>query len=250
MKKILYLLGLSVIISLMVASCKIDNYEGPNGQISGKFLDKVTGELVGTDLNTGNAIGVYELGWPTENKQTWYIKNTGEYTNNLVFAATYRIEFTNCNFWPYIVPDFVVTKGANTHDFPVVPYIRVKNPAITYDAGTKIVTATFNLETDSAAKIKLDRIQLFAFTDMWVGNTINFGITTGGARKVAPADVSATIAATQYTLTMNVAAAENSTKFPVTRNYYFRIGALAKGGVGTMRFNYSPLVKITNIVRP
>jgi hypothetical protein len=234
MKKILYLLGLSFIISLITVSCEIDNYEGPNAQISGKFLDAITGDLVGTDITNGSSIGVYELGWASEAKQTWNIKNTGEYTNNLVFASTYRIEFTNCNFWPFIVNDFVVKKGANTYDFKVTPFIRVLNPSITYNAG--------------GAGVTLNTIQLYGFTDIWVGNYISFGITAGGAQKKSPGAVPAAIATTQYTLTMDVSA--NATKFPVTRNYYFRIGALANiAGVGTVRWNYSPVTKI-NITRP
>lgn len=231
----------------MTLSCEIDNYDGPNASITGKFLDSATGELVGTDITNGNSIGVYELGWPTEAKQTWNIANTGEYTNKLVFAAKYRIEFTNCNFYPFIVNDFVVQKGANTYDFTVTPYLRVKNPVITYDASTKIVKATFSLEGGAATGITINEIRLFAFTDQWVGNYVKFAITNTNCYKKAPANISSTInTATQYELTIDVAA--NPTLFKTARDYYFRIGALANvSGVGTVRHNYSPLTVI-NIV--
>lgn len=232
----------------MTVSCEIDNYEGPNASISGKFLDSATGELVGTDITDGNSIGVYEQGWPTEAKQTWAVKNTGEYTNNMVFAANYRVEFTNCNFFPFKIEDFVVKKGSNTYDFTVTPYIRVKNPSITYNDATKTVTATFNLEK-GGDNVTLKEIRLFAFTDQWVGNYVKFGITSGSCYKTTSSGAisSAIDPSTQYTLTMDVAA--NAGSFKYTRNYYFRIGALATvPNVGTVRHNYSPLVTL-NIER-
>lgn len=247
MKKILNISIITVLVSFFAVSCEIDNYEGPDATITGKFLDSVTGELVGTDITNGNTIGVYEQGWPTEAKQTWNIMNTGEYTNNLVFAANYRIEFKDCNFWPLTINDFVVKKGANTYDFTVTPYIRVKNPSITYNDAAKTVTATFNLEAGGAG-VTLNEIRLFAFTDQWVGNYVKFAISTSNCYKKSPAQVSATIdPSTQYTLTMDVSA--NASLFKYTRNYYFRIGALANiSGVGTVRHNYSPLTVI-NITR-
>lgn len=242
MRKILYLFVLSCFVSLMTMSCEVDNYDGPDATITGKFLDNVTGDLVGTDITNGNSIGVYELDWPTEAKQTWNINNTGEYTNNLVFAANYRIEFTNNNFYPIIVNDFVVKKGANTYDFTVTPYLRVVNPVITYDATTKIVKATFSLEA-GGTDVKLNEIRLFVFTDKWVGNYVKFAITSATCYKKPPA-VSATVsAATQYELTMDVAA--NPTLFKTTLDYFFRIGALGTvPNVGTVRHNYSPLVTL------
>lgn len=241
MKRILKIAVLPLLLSLLVISCEIDNYEGPDAKITGRFLDSKTGELVGTDITNGNSIGAYELGWASESRQTWAIKNTGEYTNNLVFASTYRLEFTNCNFFPFTVDNFVIKEGENVHDFTVTPYIRVKNPNITYDASTKTVRATFSLEAGGDG-VKLDEIRLFAFTDHWVGNYVKFAIaTTDCYKKASSNQVNATIGSDTYTLTMNVEA--NSALFKYSRNYYFRIGALAKvSGVGTVRHNYSPLV--------
>ncbi len=246
MKKILRIFILACIV--FTTSCEIDNYEGPDATITGKFLDSATGELVGTDIRNGNEIGVYELGWASESRQAWYIKNTGEYTNNMVFASTYRIEFTNCNFYPFVVDDFVVNKGDNTHDFTVTPFIRVKNPSITYDSTTKTVKATFSLEA-GGSDVSLSEIRLFAFTDMWVGNYIKFGISNEDCyKKASGGAISSQInPSTQYELTMKVD--DNSNFFEYTRNYYFRIGALANvPDVGTIRHNYSPLV-VLNIAR-
>ena len=247
MKNILKILVLPLVISVLAISCEIDNYDGPDASISGRFLDNVTGELVGTDISNGNSIGAYELGWASEARQNWVIKNSGEYTNNLVFAGTYRLELNNGNFYPFVVNDFVIEKGSNTYDFTVTPFIRIKNPEIRYDAATKIVTATFNLEA-GGTDVKLNEIRLFAFTDHWVGNYVKFAIASADCyKRVSNNLVSATISGDKYTLSMNVA--DNASLFKYTRNYYFRIGALATvSGVGTVRHNYSPLTVI-NIER-
>lgn len=249
MKRIPYILSLIVAaVALMTVSCEIDNYEGPDATISGKFIDSASGELVGTDISNGNSIGVYELGWKTEAKQTWAVKNTGEYANNLVFASTYRLEFTDCNFYPFKVEDFVINKGANTHDFTVTPYLRIVNPSITYDGSTKTVTARFALQK-GGNEVNLNEIRLFAFTDHWVGNYVKFPVTSASSyKRAANNGVSATInPETIYELTMDVSA--NADLFKYSRNYYFRIGALATvPNVGTVRHNYSPVV-VLNIER-
>lgn len=246
MKIILRIFAFACVV--LATSCEIDNYDGPDATITGKFLDSETGELVGTDIRDGNEIGVYELGWTSESRQTWYVTNTGEYTNNLVFASTYRLEFTNCNFYPFVVNDFVLNAGDNMHDFTVTPFIRIKNPSITYDSATKTVKATFNVEA-GGNDVTLSEIRLFAFTDMWVGNYIKFGITNEDCyKKVSSEAISSEInPSTQYELTINVD--DNASSFEYTRNYYFRIGALANvPDVGTVRYNYSPL-EVINIAR-
>ena len=244
MKNIIKSLALIILFVALTTSCEIDNYDGPDASISGKFIDNATGELVGTDIVNGNSIGAIELGWATESRQNWAVKNTGEYTNNLVFASTYRIEFTSCNFYPFVVNDFVIKKGENNHDFTVIPFLRIKNPNIVYDSQSKTVKATFNIEA-GGSNVTLNEIRLFAFTDHWVGNYVKFGITSGSCyKRASTGDISSIInPSQQFELVIDVAG--NPDLFKYSRNYYFRIGALANvSGVGTVRHNYSPLVAI------
>jgi hypothetical protein len=217
---------------------KIDNYEAPNAQVRGSILDAVTRTLVETDIQNGSALRVYELGWPTEAAQTWVIKQDGTYQNDLIFAAHYKVEFINGNFYPFTVNDVEFKKGQNTQDFEVTPYIRVKNPSITKEGNT--IKATFSLEAGKP-EVKVAAINLFAFTDIYVGNIVKFA-TSGGSQTFSPA---ATIDGTVYTLTIDLSNTTNANLFKYNRNYYFRIGALASvSGVGTVRYNYAPLVVI------
>ncbi|CAK7023346.1 DUF3823 domain-containing protein [Bacteroides rodentium] len=238
MKKILLLIS-SCLFAL--TSCEIDNYEAPNASIHGSILDAQTGELVGMDVQDGGELRVVELGFENPQTQSWRLMNTGEYRNNLVFAATYDIRMENNNCYPFVEKDVVVKKGDNTKDFKVTPYIRIKNPKIEKN-GNQIV-ATFSLEGGKGDE-KLSSIQLFAFSDMWVGNIVKFGLS-GGTDKMdfAPAidiDPSQT-----YRLAIDIDANKSSFKY-TGKNYFFRIGAKADiPSVGTIRHNYSPLVSIS-----
>ena len=239
MKKIFYVL-LASVVAFAATSCEVDNYEAPNASIEGSFLDSKDGSLVGTDTTNGNEIGVYEQGYSAETKETWYVDNTGTYANKRIFAADYRIEFMNTNFYPYEGSNMItVKKGNNKVDFTVTPFLRVVNPTITYNEAAKTVTAKFKVEqgkTDS--EITLGEVRLFAFGTKWVGNSFCFG--GGNDSKIS---VNAPVDPTQeFTLTMKT----DNNDFKYNKTYYFRIGVKANGPgkYGTIRHNYSPLVKI------
>ena len=243
--KITYLLA----FLLVLTGCdmfKMDNYDRPNAKIRGSIIDAATKELVGTESSStnGSTIKVYEKGYTSETLQTWVIKSSGEYQNDLVFASHYRVEFTDCNFFPFTVDDVELKPGANVRDFEVTPYIRVKNPSITRQ-GDKVV-ATFNLEAGKP-EVKLSQIRLFSFSDWHVGQQVTFvvqdpeGAEFPNTRNFNP---SITIdSSTQYTLTIDIP--HNATDYfkYAGKNYYFRIGALADvSGVGTVRHNFSQTV--------
>lgn len=236
MKRILLLLSCA---AFLFAGCQVDNYDAPDAQVYGSFLDEKTGELVGTDIENGNSIIVVEQGFENPSNQYWNIKNTGEYRNNFVFSAMYDIKFENCNFYPFSQNDVKIKKGENKLDFTVTPYIRVVNPSIVKENG-KIV-AKFRLEAGKS-EVRLNSVQLFAFSDMWVGNSVKYSLS-GGTDKQSFENI-AINSSTEYTLTIDLAENKNSFKY-TGKNYYFRIGALASvSGVGTVRHNYSPLVAI------
>lgn len=239
MKKIILLLSAAFVA---LTSCEIDNYEGPNAEVHGFFYDAKDGKtLVGTDIVDGNSINVYEQGFSSESRQVWAIDNSGEYTNKRVFAATYRIEFLNTNFYPYEGEKmWSVKRGKNERDFLVTPFIRIKDATVTYDSGSDKIIAKCKLEP-GGNDVTLSQIRLFVFTDKWVGNRINSGIQGTSVLNPDGEEIDPT---KEYTLVIDRTANKNF--FQYSRNYYFRIGALAKGPskYGTIRHNYSPLVAI------
>jgi len=227
---------------MAVTSCEIDDFPGPDAQVFGAIIDSLDGALVEQDIQTGSQIEVQELGFPTLVSQFWVIKNNGEYRNNLVFSNDYDIYMRNGNFFPYTLREVSITPGENEIDFRVVPYIRVKNCIITRDQANNRIVATFTLEAGKPI-VKVKSIRLYAFSDQYVGEYIKFATTgTGFSQTFSP-----TIAinpATTYTLSIDLAA--NSTLIKPGRSYFFRVGAMADvAGVGTIRTNYAPNVKIT-----
>ena len=236
MKKI----SIAFVIGLLaITACTKDNYSGPDAKIQGRFLDSATGALVGTDIQNGNAIQVVEQGFEGHSQvQTWNVMNTGEWQNKLVFSGTYDVTLQNGNFFPQ-TEVLVVKKGNNQHDFVVTPYLRIINPSISKSGN--IVTATFSLQAGSP-EVKVKSVRLFAFSDMWVGNSVKYNLS--GGTDLKEYDSAVEVDGTQYTLTIDTSA--NSAFFKYTnKNYYFRIGALAAvNGVGTVRHNYSELVVI------
>lgn len=245
MKKIFYSLFLFVGLIMVAASCEKDNYPAPDALFFGVIMDSVGGALVEQDLQTGTTIGMYEQGYPTSVLQSYVIMQNGEFRNNLTYSSTYNIEFPSSNFYPYKVPGFVMKPGANQYDFQVVPFIRIQNCSITYDAATNKVTATFNLEGGKPTA-KVSKITLYVFTDMYVGEYIKKTIATGTGQpsRTFTGAAQTIVPATVYTLSIDLAA--NASVFAVHRNYYFRVGAIAANitGVGTIRTNYVPYVKI------
>lgn len=224
-----------------LSSCKLDNYAGPDAQIHGKILDEKTGALVGTDIQNGSELKIYEQGYKAaethSNGRTLVIQNTGEYRNNMMFAAQYEVVFENGNFYGFSKM-IDVDKGDNEIDFTVIPFLRVRDCSITKSGNT--VTAKFKLEGGKGDE-KVSGIQLFAFSDIWVGNYVKFAIT-GDTDKAEPDEV--VDPSKEYTLTIDVDA--NKSLFKYTgKNYYFRVGAKASvPGAGDIKHNYSELVRI------
>jgi len=180
-------------------------------------------------------------------RKTWYIKQNGEYRNNLVYSNVYRFDFSSCNFFPFDTT-YTIKPGENKIDFIVTPYIRIKDLSITHDeAGQKII-AKFKLEA-GAPTVKVSRISLYAWTDIYVGEYVKKTLATGtGQPTTTLTGAAQTLDPNlEYTLSIDLAANSSTSRngFGIHRNYYFRVGALAiQSGVGTIRPNYAPYVKI------
>lgn len=247
MKKTLYILSLFTSFVLFATSCQKDNYPYPNAQVFGAIRDSISGGLIETDLNSGSQIGAYEQGYATPVIRNWVVKQNGEYRNNLVFANTYNFVFQSCNFFPKTITGLEIKAGENPIDFQVIPFIRLKNVSITYDAAANKINATFSIEGGKPT-VKVAKVSLYAFTDIYVGEYVKKTLTAtataiptqslaGAAQTINPATV--------YSLSIDLTQAANVAVFAIHRNYYFRVGAMGiQTGVGTIRTNYAPYVVI------
>lgn len=226
MNKLRLLLFVSII---GLASCKKDNYDGPDSGLSGKFVDEATNELVQMDIIRGTRIEFVEHGYANPQNQYMILKNDGTYANTLMFANTYTIRISEPNFIPIAEQELVI-KGQTTLDFKVTPYIRIKDVSIVKN-GTK-VTATFKLQQNVINNVQ--KIGLYAHSDSRVGEPMRLVAAEQQINAV-------TNPATVYTLEIDLPS--NSTQLKPGNDYYFRVGALI--GVGGSKPNYAAAVKIS-----
>ena len=249
MKRTLYYILAVILAAFSVSACdmfKLDNFDGPNAQISGRLIDAETKELIGIEAaaNVGfdwstwssytsveaGALVVMEQGWAAKDPgQDWLVRYDGQYRNNLVFAGDYK--FT-CKKLPCYEPadsSFTVREGANKMDLELVPYCRIVDPQFSVKknfAGeyTKLVV-TFKVElTDPSKANKVANVAFCANTQMFVGaNYQNLAKGDAGAKKK---DVTA---GSTVTLEIDMKNTSNADLFRYNRERYLRVGAMANG---------------------
>ena len=138
---------IAVLLSVaFVTSCdllKRDTFDGPDAEVTGRLLDAKTGELINIEaaqVTTGSwwnqttynygALVIMEQGWkdangqPVSQEQHWFVRYDGHYTNNLVFAADYKVSMKLLPVYEPDKADFSLNKGSNTVDFSVIPFCR------------------------------------------------------------------------------------------------------------------------------
>ena len=280
MKKIIIIAAL-LMPMLFAASCdmfQLDSYEGPNAEVTGNLLDVVTGEKVSleaamsqtfswttwsmvTTIDYG-AIVVYEQGYvpPTwegdpaeypgkDGGQSWLVRFDGQYTNTLVFAGTYK--YSTQKMLPCYDPEegkdtFTLKKGKNHMDIGVVPFCRVKDPKISYDAASKKMIATFYVELgDPARANKISNVAFCGNTQLFVGcNNMNL------AKDHKPAKAQNITPGELVTLEIDTTAPENANLFKYSnQDRYFRLAAMAEGnGYNSEKnkyYNFSPIYKVS-----
>lgn len=274
MKRIIYALAF-LAAAAAVSSCDMfeyDNYDGPNAQITGRLLDVKTGAKIGVeaaqtsawDWSTWSmktttecgALVVAEQGFipPTwqgnpedyelqESDQIWLVRFDGMYTNNIVFAGNYRL---STRLLPCYEPEnnlFELKKGKNKMDIGLVPYCRIVDPVISYDAAAKQIVATFYVELGDPSKANtVSNVALCGNTQLFVGcNYQNLSKNDKGAqaKNVKPGD--------PVTLVIDMTSPSNGDLFKYTQERYFRIAAMATGNGfnGNNIYNFSPIFKMS-----
>ena len=240
---------MAAMAAFCMTSCEwflLDNTEQHNATVSGKIIDAATGETVQTEINNGGSIRFVELGWkdkdgiPVESFQSWTVKNNGTYRNNLVWAGDYRMETIEQNYYP-LTQEFKLEKGDNVVDFTVTPYLRFLSHSFKYDAASKKIIATCEVQVaDPTKTTTLNEVRLCCYTDCFVGyayNNCKDDATAVAKNVTMDANGKATV-----TLEIDTQASVNATEFKYERTHNVRLAGLATGsGVNTSsRYNFTP----------
>ena len=240
---------MTVIAALCVTSCDwfvLDNMPGHDATVTGKIVD-ADGNLVPSEVysytqnystyNNGY-INIVELGWDEEAYQTWFVKNNGTYRNNLVWAGKYRMDTKDANFYP-VTHEFELKKGDNEVNFTVQPYVKFLSQEFTYDATTKKIIGTCQVQvTDPTKTTSLNEVRLCCYTDCFVSTYFNNCSNDAGAVKqnvAFDADGKATV-----TVEIDTQLEANFTEFKYERVHYVRFAALATGSANSSaRYNFT-----------
>lgn len=233
MKKILCAWGI-LMIGLILTSCEIDNYDGPDASFEGKILDIETGELIQQEnINENSLIYYIEEGWDDKNPliQTMRFKNDGTFNNNMMFSGKYKIIMNQGNYVPVVdTLRMTINKGKNYHEFKVLPYLRFFESSIKLEGRT----VTARCKIDRTTSYNIYRVSLFGHPHHDVANGLNmFHLFT---------DVhTATTRDDEFVISFSLDTYPSILKSG--QSYWFRIGAWSNG-VAT-KYNYSSAVKIT-----
>jgi len=252
MKQLLYIICACAV--LILPSCdlfRLDNFDGPNASVSGKIYDAKTGDNMEIEANwqrsgwssslQAGALTVIEQGWDGESEQTWMVKFNGEYTNNRVFAGTYKVNSKLLPCYDF-EEEITLKKGSNSFDFKVTPFCRIINPKFSYDPATKKLRATFSVELGDASKATtIQRAVFCANTNCFVGTNYNNCNNDKAAVKTNVAE------GETVTLEIDTQLGSNREEFQYSRPHYLRIGVLTSGnGFNTRNlYNYSPVFVIS-----
>ena len=123
----------AALVSVSMVSCdlfKLDNFDAPDGSLTGRIIDAETGENVQSDIIEGTMLRFIEHGYDNPQPQYMRVKCDGTYANLLMFQGEYEIVPDARNFMP--IDPVTLQVGKNTvYDFEVIPYIRILDPSIT-----------------------------------------------------------------------------------------------------------------------
>jgi hypothetical protein len=235
MNRIRYFIFL-IIVSALVSSCEKDNYDGPNAELHGTFIDKDTKQPLAQDIISGTVIELIEHGWvenQTNVTQTLVVKGDGTYANSQIFSGKYLVRAVRGNFQNIPTIDtFEIKPGKNELNFEVTPYIRIKEPSIVKNGNT--VTATFKLEQTTTQNVT--RIGLYVHPNPNVGQPMKLAfVETNLNRMTTPTET--------FTITMNLDNFKSWTQLRPNEQYYFRIGAVSSAT--SAKYNYAPPVRLT-----
>ncbi len=145
MKRILLFLSVCVGLSFAASCMKIDNFDAPSAQITGRLIDKTTGKNLLVD-NGETHIRIWEKSFSSNpNPQNLPVKIDGTYKNTRLFEGNYNMLPYDGAFWPADTTyNVAITKKGSVVDFEVVPYLHLVD--FEYELDDTYLTVSCKLE--------------------------------------------------------------------------------------------------------
>ncbi|MDR1331063.1 MAG: DUF3823 domain-containing protein [Tannerella sp.] len=228
MKKIIFLV---LIFPVLFSGCLngLDNYDAPDGGISGTVLDAETGQPVPLPVqgSTGVIINLFEQNTDATQSVDFYAKYDGTYENTRVFNGDYRIVVNG----PFVAPceEAVNVKGQTVCDLKAMPYARIEATASVSAGGG--VTVRYSVHTTNPS---------YKVTEVYGYWNFAPGVDNGAANYAGKVTVTETAGEIAFNLADNATYKDNHYKIQANGNrIYVRIGAMTEGNI-----NYSAVLTV------
>jgi hypothetical protein len=209
------------------SSCKLDNYDFPDGNLYGKLTDQITNENLQSETPNGFNVKLFEKGGRMNSPITFAGKTDGTFENALIFQNEYKV--IPCEGAFFDVDTAIVQVGAKTEsNFSVMPYLAVTNVTVSTAVGS--VTAVYNIVRNRVGDKINERKTLVSQVP-----TVNNVVYNFKKETILSGITDNVILATQYTDVVTGLTSGNT--------YYIRICVRTNNSL--KRYNYSKVFKVT-----
>jgi len=227
-QNLISILYIALVVSLVSCS-KVDNYDTPDGTLTGSVIESVTGKPIVTEQPNGFRVKYNEISWSdTPISQYFWGKADGTFNNTKLFAGKYQITPVEGAFVEPQPQTVDITSGGVTKvDFTVTPYISFNGVSIVKNGSN--VTATFTL-TKNVVGAAPQNYRVFATSATQFVGTVAFDSAVSTDEiKITDSD-------------FGMAKVVTLDKLVAGRKYYIRIGARCTNPSG--RYNFTEIVTI------
>ena len=230
MKKIY--LFLTALFAFGLTSClnELDNYDAPNGGISGRILDSQTGEPIPLPVqgSGGAIVRMYELNTNASQSVDFYAKMDGSYENTKVFNCDYRIVVDNAPFVQTCEGN-VTVKGQTTYDLTATPYARIQATA---SVSNRIVTINYSVTPSNGS---------YSVSEVYGYWNFSAGLDNSATNQAGKKTVSEPSGVITFDMNSESNFTSNLYKIKANNNkIYLRVGAKTEG-----KINYSTIIEVT-----
>lgn len=215
MKKILMLSTICFAIIGITTSCSVDNYDVPDGTLTGSVIDAVTGKPIQTEQPNGYRIKYKEVSW-SENATDQFLwgKPDGTFNHTKLFAGTYEVTAVEGAFIDSGTQVVEIKSNKVTQvNFTITPYISFNNVSVEKE-GTSGIKISFTL-TRNIPEATLQDYRIFASSE-----TQYVGINPGGSDAAISKDATLLTEAD-----LGVPIEVKLSNYVAGKTYYIRIGA-------------------------
>lgn len=212
-------------LSLLV-SCEESNVETFDAMLYGSVIDSETGERILQEEPGGSCVQIIPADTGVFRTTTSIpFKMEGSYHFTRIHSGNYLVQAPAGNFYPP-EPRIMNLTGETQYDLLVLPYARIKNEKISYDATKAKIRASFYIDS----KEKITKTVLLCNQSA----RVSWGLQSISAQERPDQVFELDDEASLVLKTQNLA----------NGNYFVRIGVLAENAPTNM-YNYSPSYPVT-----